>query len=67
MASSAIMLDVKSTDVMNRFIIGQYGSFDYKKYKRDFKEGFWAPIEQYLQIIRQENKNVKIMDNKPRM
>lgn len=27
---------------MNRFIMGQYGSFDYKKYKRDFKEGFYG-------------------------
>ncbi|WP_048600782.1 DEAD/DEAH box helicase family protein [Rubeoparvulum massiliense] len=27
---------------MNRFIIGQYGSFDDKKYKRDFKEGFFG-------------------------
>ncbi|WP_068774118.1 hypothetical protein [Paenibacillus sp. FJAT-26967] len=27
---------------MNRFIIGQYGSFDYKKYNRDFKEGFYG-------------------------
>ncbi|MEO3946312.1 hypothetical protein [Gorillibacterium sp. CAU 1737] len=27
---------------MNRFIIGQYGSFDYKKYNRDFREGFYG-------------------------
>lgn len=27
---------------MNRFIIGQYGGFDYKKYERDFKEGFYG-------------------------
>lgn len=27
---------------MNRFIIGQYGGFDYKKYNRDFKEGFYG-------------------------
>jgi sugar phosphate isomerase/epimerase len=28
--------------MMNRFIIGQYGSFDNKKYKRDFREGFYG-------------------------
>lgn len=27
---------------MNRFMIGQYGSFDYKKYYRDFKSGFYG-------------------------
>jgi hypothetical protein len=27
---------------MNRFIIGQYGGFDYKKYQRDFQKGFYG-------------------------
>ncbi|MEJ8548526.1 sugar phosphate isomerase/epimerase [Brevibacillus borstelensis] len=27
---------------MNRFLIGQYGSFDDKKYERDFRDGFYG-------------------------
>lgn len=27
---------------MNRFMIGQYGSFDYDKFHRDFKEDFYG-------------------------
>lgn len=27
---------------MNRFMIGQYGAFDYNKYHRDFKQGFYG-------------------------
>lgn len=27
---------------MHSFLIGQYGSFDYRKYERDFKEGFYG-------------------------
>lgn len=27
---------------MNNFMIGQYGSFDYDKYHRDYKQAFWG-------------------------
>ena len=27
---------------MNNFMIGMYGKFDYKKFNRDFREGFYG-------------------------
>lgn len=27
---------------MNKFMIGMYGKYDYKKFNRDFREGFYG-------------------------
>ncbi|MEC0227265.1 sugar phosphate isomerase/epimerase [Paenibacillus alba] len=43
---------------INRFMIGQYGTFDYRKFYRDFKEGFYG-IEACL--FRQEKDIANLM------
>jgi sugar phosphate isomerase/epimerase len=42
---------------MHRFMIGQYGSFDYKKFHRDFRKGFWG-IEACLFEHEQDTLNL---------
>ncbi|MNI03088.1 Xylose isomerase-like TIM barrel [compost metagenome] len=43
---------------MNNFLIGQYGGFDYSKYNRDFKEGFYG-IEACLFESEEDMKHLK--------
>jgi hypothetical protein len=42
---------------MNRFMIGQYGTFDDNKYKRDFREGFFG-IEACLFNSQEDTQNL---------
>ncbi|NHN32412.1 sugar phosphate isomerase/epimerase family protein [Paenibacillus agricola] len=42
---------------MNRFMIGQYGGFNYKKYHRDFRASFWG-IEACLFEDEQDIENL---------
>jgi hypothetical protein len=33
---------VRKEKTMNNFMIGMYGKFDYKKFERDFRKGFYG-------------------------